>query len=69
MKELTLADVVRLAVAVVVVMTGAAVIKGDTMSDFLGATLVVVGVVYLVPVSRRQMTQWCSNLREMLRKG
>ena len=69
MEELTLADVVRLAVGICAIMLGALAIKDDQVANFLGATLVVTGVVYMVPVSRRKITRWGNRLREMLRSG
>ncbi len=69
MEELTLADVVRLAVGICAIMLGALAIKDDQVANFLGATLVVTGVVYMVPVSRRKITRWGNRLREMLRRG
>ena len=69
MEELTLADVVRLAVGICAIMLGAIAIKDDQVANFLGATLVVTGVVYMVPVSRRKITRWGNRLREMLRRG
>ena len=69
MEELTLADVVRLAVGICAIMLGALAIKADQVANFLGATLVVTGVVYMVPVSRRKITRWGNRLREMLRRG
>ena len=69
MEELTLADVGRLAVGICAIMLGALAIKDDQGANFLGATLVVTGVVYMVPVSRRKITRWGNRLREMLRRG
>ena len=69
MEELTLADVVRLAVGICAIMLGALAIRDDQVANFLGATLVVTGVVYMVPVSRRKITRWGNRLREMLRRG
>ena len=69
MEELTLADVVRLAVGICAIMLGALAIKDDQVANFLGATLVVTGVVYMVPASRRKITRWGNRLREMLRRG
>ena len=69
MEELTLADVVRLAVGICAIMLGALAIRDDQVANFLGATLVVTGVVYMVPVSRRKIIRWGNRLREMLRRG
>ena len=69
MEELTLADVVRLAVGICAIMLGALAIRDDQVANFLGATLVVTGGVYMVPVSRRKITRWGNRLREMLRRG
>ena len=69
MEELTLADVVRLAVGICGIILGALAIQDDQVANFLGATLVVTGVVYMVPVSRRKITRWGNRLREMLRRG
>ena len=69
MEELTLADVVRLAVGICGIILGALAIQDDQVANILGATLVVTGVVYMVPVSRRKITRWGNRLREMLRRG
>lgn len=69
MEELTLADVVRLAVGICGIILGALVIQDEQMADFMGATLIVVAVVYMIPVSRRKMIRWGNRLREMLRRG
>ncbi len=69
MEKLTLADVVRLAVGICAILLGALVIQDEQMADFMGATLVVTGLLYMVPVSRRKVTRWGNRLREMLRRG
>ena len=69
MEELTLADVVRLAVGICGIILGARVIQDEQMADFMGATLIVVAVVYMIPLSRRKMIRWGNRLREILRRG
>ena len=69
MEELTLADVVRLAVGICGIILGALAIKDEQMADFMGATLIVVAVVYMIPLSRRKMIRWGNRLREILRRG
>ena len=69
MEELTLADVVRLAVVICGIILGALVIQDEQMADFMGATLIVVAVVYMIPLSRRKMIRWGNRLREILRRG
>ena len=69
MEELTLADVVRLAVGICGIILGALVIQDEQMADFMGATLIVVAVVYMIPLSRRKMIRWGNRLREILRRG
>jgi hypothetical protein len=69
MEELTLADIVRLAVGICAIILGALVIQDEQMADFMGATLIVVAVVYMIPLSRRKMIRWGNRLREILRRG
>ena len=69
MEELTLADVVRWAVGICGIILGALAIKVEQMADFMGATLIVVAVVYMIPLSRRKMIRWGNRLREILRRG
>ena len=69
MEELTLADVVRLAVGICGIILGALVIQDEQMADFMGSTLIVVAVVYMIPLSRRKMIRWGNRLREILRRG
>ena len=66
--ELTVADFLRITLAILSIMVGAILLQEDgSMSDFMGAVFVVAGILYLVPASRRYLVKWMDRIVGVIR--